>query len=176
MAESKKVAISPEAAAAVARGDLIAAIKLVRDSNGKIELRLAKEAVEAWRDSRPLPSASVITPASSPASAPSAHGSLPAAALLALSQGKTIEAIKILHQSGLDLRTAKERVEAHLHARPPTVATQRPNNAATTRPSVAAAARPPTVQHDDSDRRVVVIALLAVVLALIVYVWDAGWF
>jgi hypothetical protein len=101
---------------------------------------------------------------------------LPAAALLALSQGKTIEAIKVLHQSGLDLRTAKERVEAHLHARPPTVATQRPNNAATTRPSVAAATRPPTVQHDDSDRRVVVIALLAVVLALIVYVWDAGWF
>lgn len=176
MAESKKVAISPEAAAAVARGDLIAAIKLVRDSNGKIELRLAKEAVEAWRDSRPLPSASVITPASSPASASSAHGSLPAAALLALSQGKTIEAIKVLHQSGLDLRTAKERIEAHLHARPPTVATQRPNNAATTRPSIAAAARPPTVQHDDSDRRVVVIALLAVVLALIVYVWDAGWF
>lgn len=173
MAESKKVAISPEAAAAVARGDLIAAIKLVRDSNGKIELRLAKEAVEAWRDSRPLPSASVITPASS---APPAHGGLPAAALLALSQGKTIEAIKVLHQSGLDLRTAKERVEAHLHARPPTVATQRPNNAATTRPSVAAATRPPTVQHDDSDRRVVVIALLAVVLALIVYVWDAGWF
>lgn len=176
MAESKKVAISPEAAAAVARGDLIAAIKLVRDSNGKIELRLAKEAVEAWRDSRPLPSASVITPASSPASALSAHGGLPAAALLALSQGKTIEAIKVLHQSGMDLRTAKERIEAHLHARPPTVATQRPNNAATTRPSVAAATRPPTVQYDDSDRRVVVIALLAVALALIVYVWDAGWF
>ena len=121
-----------------------------------------------------MPSASVITPASG--SAPSAHGGLPAAALLALSQGKTIEAIKVLHQSGMDLRSAKERVEAHLHARPPTVATQRPNNAVTTRPSVAAATRPPTVQHDDSDRRVVVIALLAVALALIVYVWDAGWF
>ena len=175
MAESKKVAISPEAAAAVARGDLIAAIKLVRDSNGKIELRLAKEAVEAWRDSRPLPSASAIKPASSPASAPSAHGGLPAAALLALSQGKTIEAIKVLHQSGMDLRTAKERVEAHIHAHAKTAATTRSGNAATTRPIAAATVRPPTVQHDDSDRRVVVFALLAVALALIVYVWDAGW-
>ncbi|KQZ60326.1 MULTISPECIES: hypothetical protein [unclassified Lysobacter] len=175
MAESKKVAISPEAAAAVARGDLIAAIKLVRDSNGKIELRLAKEAVEAWRDSRPLPSASVIKPASSPGSAPSAHGGLPAAALLALSQGKTIEAIKVLHQSGMDLRTAKERVEAHIHGHAKAAATMRSGNAATTRPITAATVRPPTVQHDDSDRRVVVFALLAVALALIVYVWDAGW-
>ena len=170
MAESKKVAISPEAAAAVARGDLIAAIKLVRDSNGKIELRLAKEAVEAWRDSRPLPSKSAPTVVA--ASASPAHGGLPAAAMLALSQGKTLEAIKVLHSAGLDLRSAKERVEAHLHAQQK--AATHPNNAATSRQSVVAA-RTPTVQHDDSDRRVVVYALLAVAIALLAYAWDAGW-
>ena len=171
MAESKKVVISPEAAAAVARGDLIAAIKLVRDANGKIELRLAKEAVEAWRDSRPLPGKATATTVS----AAGTHGGLPAAALLALSQGKTIEAIKVLHQSGLDLRTAKERVEAHLHAHAKTGTVARPNNAASARASTVAV-RTPTVQQDDSDRRVVVYALLAVVLAVILYAWDAGWF
>ncbi|SFK40111.1 hypothetical protein [Lysobacter sp. cf310] len=173
MADPKKVAISPEAAAAVARGDLITAIKLVRDANGRIELRLAKEAVEAWRNSRPLPHAGSSSHTSTNAKAATgAHGGLPAAALLALSQGKTIEAIKVLHQTGMDLRTAKERVEAHLHAhtRTATVA----HNAASSRPSVTSV-RTPTVQHDESDRKLVVYALLAVAIATVGYLWEAGW-
>jgi hypothetical protein len=169
MTDSKKVAISPEAAAAVARGDLITAIKLVRDANGRIDLRVAKDAVEAWRDSRPLPRATATV---SSTSKTASHGGLPAAALLALSQGKTLEAIKILHQSGLDLRTAKERVEAHLHAH--TKTTTVAHNAASSRPSVTSV-RTPTVQHDESDRKLVVYALLAVAVALIAYLWEAGW-
>lgn len=173
MADSKKVAISPEAAAAVARGDLIAAIKLVRDANGRIELRLAKEAVEAWRDSRPLPSGGTSSHATSkPRAAPTAQGGLPAAALLALSQGKTIEAIKVLHQSGVDLRTAKERVDAHLNAHTKTATVA--HNAASARPSVISV-RTPTVQHDESDRKLVVYALLAVAIATVGYLWEAGW-
>lgn len=171
MADSKKVAISPEAAAAVARGDLITAIKLVRDANGKIELRLAKEAVDAWRNSRPLPSSNAA--ATVVAAKAAANAGLPAAALLALSQGKTIEAIKVLHNTGMDLRSAKERIEAHLQAHPKT-ASARPHHVAGTRQTVTAA-RTPTVQHDDSDRRVVTYALLAVAVALIAYVWEAGW-
>lgn len=171
MTDPKKVAISPEAAAAVARGDLIMAIKLVRDANGRIDLRLAKDAVEAWRDSRPLPNAGATVTSTSKV-APTTHAGLPAAALLALSQGKTLEAIKILHQSGLDLRTAKERVEAHLHAHNKTGTTV--HNAASSRPSVTSV-RTPTVQHDESDRKLVVYALLAVAIALVAYLWEAGW-
>ena len=171
MAESKKVAISPEAAAAVARGDLITAIKLVRDSNGKIELSLAKEAVDAWKSSRPLPSSNAA--ATVVAAKAAANAGLPAAALLALSQGKTLEAIKVLHNTGMDLRSAKERIEAHMQAHPKAAAA-RPHHVAGTRQTVTVT-RTPTVQHDDSDRRVVVYALAAVALALIAYAWETGW-
>lgn len=159
MTDQRPIGISPEAAAAVARGDLIVAIKLVREAN-RVDLRSAKEAVEAWRDSRPLPG--------QPAKAPPDHaGGLPAKVLSALSQGKTLEAIKLLHESGMDLRSAKQRVEAHLQAHP------LKRDARAPMPVVQ---RTPTVQEERNDHRVVVAALIAVAIAVLAYVWDAGWF
>ncbi|RDZ29539.1 hypothetical protein [Lysobacter silvisoli] len=158
MVDQRKIGISPEAAAAVARGDLIVAIKLVREAN-RVDLRSAKEAVEAWRDSRPLPDKAAKASSAS-------AGGLPAKVLLALSQGKTLEAIKLLHESGLDLRSAKQRIDAHLQTHP----VKRE-----TRASMPVTQRPPTVQEERNDHRVVAAALIAVAIAVFAYVWDAGW-
>jgi ribosomal protein L7/L12 len=91
------------------RGDVIAAIKIVREATG-LGLKEAKEAVEAY--ARGVRTGS------------SASGEIPLSAIASLHQGHFIEAIKQTREAtGLGLKEAKEAVEGHL-ARHPSVEEQ----------------------------------------------------
>jgi ribosomal protein L7/L12 len=111
--------LPPEAVAALERGRLIDAIKIVRDRTG-LDLKSAKEAVERyanrqegpadWQEGdwgRGEPEAAAGMQGNGPASVPSA-------ALTALAQGNKIEAIRLTREAtGLDLAAAKQLVDNH---------------------------------------------------------------
>lgn len=107
------------ALAALAQGQRIEAIKLVREANPGIDLRGAMQAVDAHASGKRDISIGEPTP-----SAPMAPGDqLPAEALAALSRGQLIEAIKIVRaRHGLGLKEAKDLVDRyrgnpmHMHA------------------------------------------------------------
>lgn len=90
----------------------IEAVKAVLDANPGASLSAAKAAVDARIG------ALVAGPASSspaPDGDAQASSGLPAAAVDALRRGQTIEAIKLVRLAqGVDLRTAKQRVDAHV--------------------------------------------------------------
>ncbi|MCC4598107.1 hypothetical protein NRY95_05005 [Xanthomonas campestris pv. phormiicola] len=110
---------SPAIAEALARGEIIKAIKLLRAQSG-MDLRSAKQQVDAWLQAGASQTvaqmlsrhASVAPPA---AVAPTAEETerLPPAALLALGQGQLLQAIKLTREQhpGMQLREAKELVE-----------------------------------------------------------------
>lgn len=122
--------LPPEAVAALERGRLIEAIKIVRDATG-LDLKSAKEAVERYAnriegqagndgdDGKDWQEGDWGRSASANAPAPmteqlSALPSLPAAALSALAQGNKVEAIRLTRNAtGLDLAGAKRLVEGH---------------------------------------------------------------
>jgi ribosomal protein L7/L12 len=111
--------LPPEAVAALERGRLIDAIKIVRDRTG-LDVKSAKEAVERyanrqegpadWQEGdwgRGEPEAAAGMQGNGPASVPSA-------ALAALAQGNKIEAIRLTREAtGLDLAAAKQLVDSH---------------------------------------------------------------
>jgi ribosomal protein L7/L12 len=101
--------IPREAQEAANRGDVIGAIKVLREAKG-LGLKEAKEAVEAY--ARGVRSGS------------SAGGEIPLSAIASLHQGDFIEAIRHTREAtGLGLKEAKEAVEGHL-ARHPSVEEQ----------------------------------------------------
>lgn len=89
----------------------VEAVKAVLDANPGASLRAAKAAVDAR--------IGALTAGSRPSSASQAEvgveiSGMPAAAVEALLRGQMIEAIKLVRLAhGVDLRTAKQRVEAH---------------------------------------------------------------
>jgi ribosomal protein L7/L12 len=98
----------PEAAAAVKAGNLIEAIKVVRQETG-LGLKEAKDFVEAHIHS---PRQVAPTRPSSP------HG-FPLEAHLELRHGNKIDAIKIVRaKQGLGLKEAKDAVEAYIAMHP----------------------------------------------------------
>jgi ribosomal protein L7/L12 len=111
--------LPPEAIAALQRGSLIEAIKIVRDKTG-LDLRSAKEAVERyangdgatadWQEGdwgRGEPEAAGGMQGNGPAA-------VPAAALAALARGNKIEAVRLTREAtGLGLAEAKQLVENH---------------------------------------------------------------
>ena len=106
---SREIRIPAEAAAALAKGARIEAIKLVREANHGVDLRGAMEAVDAYASGKQR---FTVDPPSAVATAP--LDGLPAEALAALSRGQLIEAIKIVRAAtGLGLKEAKDMVERH---------------------------------------------------------------
>lgn len=106
---SREIRIPAEAAAVLAKGLRIKAIKLVREANHGVDLRAAMEAVDAFASGKqrfPIDPPAAVALAS--------FDGLPAEALAALSRGQLIEAIKIVRAAtGLGLKEAKDMVERH---------------------------------------------------------------
>jgi len=110
--------LPPKAVAALQRGSLIEAIKIVRDKTG-LDLKSAKEAVERyangegatadWQEGdwgRGEPEGSGMQ-GNGPAAVPSA-------ALTALARGNKVEAVRLTREAtGLGLAEAKQLVENH---------------------------------------------------------------
>lgn len=112
---SREIRIPAEAAAALAKGLRIKAIKLVREANHGVDLRAAMEAVDAFASGKqrfPIdPPVTVVT---------ASFDGLPAEALAALSRGQLIEAIKIVRAAtGLGLKEAKDLVEQYRDGQAP---------------------------------------------------------
>ena len=111
--------LPPEAVAALQRGSLIEAIKIVRDKTG-LDLKSAKEAVERhanrpegrqdwqegdWGRGEPEPTAGMQ------GNGPAA---VPAAALAALARGNKVEAVRLTREAtGLGLAASKQLVDNH---------------------------------------------------------------
>ncbi|MDR6672622.1 hypothetical protein [Xanthomonas sp. 1678] len=128
---------SPAIAEALARGEIIKAIKLLRDQSG-MDLRSAKQQVDAWLQAGAAQTVAEMLhrqagsePPQAAASAQAQTGGLPPAALQALGQGQFLQAIKLTREQhpGMGLREAKELVERYRDRNapragtPPTVAT-----------------------------------------------------
>jgi len=112
---------SPAIAEALARGEIIKAIKLLRAQSG-MDLRSAKLQVDAWLQAGAAQTVAEMLDRHAGASQTPARASmgaeadrLPAAALLALGQGQLLQAIKLTREQhpGMGLREAKELVERY---------------------------------------------------------------
>lgn len=98
--------ISPSAMAAAKNGNIIEAIKIVREDTG-LDLKQAKELVERElkHDGR--------------SSSSSPHSSMPINALVALQNGQLIDAIRhYLEHNKIGLKDAKEAIEDYLATNP----------------------------------------------------------
>lgn len=146
----------PAVAEALARGDIIKAIKLWREHSGT-DLRSAKQQVDAWLQAGASQAVAEMlrrqTGGTAAAAAtdpdPDPDG-LPPAARLALAQGQMLQAIKLTREQypGMDLREAKDLVERHRDSdggldrdRTPTRAPDRSAAPAGTAPTVASGDR-----------------------------------
>lgn len=120
---------------ALQRGSILDAVKLMTKSGGftlkqakalvEAEMRRAEVQGRAGGHAAPRP----ISVNSSRPQAPAAHGPFPTAADQALRNGQKIEAIRIVReQTGLGLKEAKDRVEAHERSMVPTVEGLSPRN------------------------------------------------
>lgn len=104
---SSKPTMSGQAAAAANAGNLIEAIKQVREETG-LGLKEAKDMVDAYLRDCHSPSPTRVSPAE-----------MPVAAMLALKNGVLIEAIKHYRaHNRCDLKDAKEAVEHYLDSNP----------------------------------------------------------
>ena len=116
--------LPPEAIAALERGNLIEAIKIVRERTG-MDLKSSKEAVErhvhsgggaagapaGWQEGDWGRGESAAGPGGMHGNGPAA---VPAAALAALARGQKVEAVRLTREAtGLGLAEAKQLVEAH---------------------------------------------------------------
>jgi ribosomal protein L7/L12 len=116
--------LPPEALAAVSRGQLIEAIKIVRERHG-LGLKEAKDLVDRYRSNPThMRTAAIAAETVEIAARHGAH--VPKAALEALARGDMLEAVKIMQETGgLGLKQALAAVEAHKRQSPqriPTVA------------------------------------------------------
>lgn len=112
---SKEIRFPAAAIAAIAKGNRLEAIKLVREANHGVDLRGAMEAVEAHISGKqgfPINA--------SPPTTSVTYSGLPAEAMAALSKGQVIEAIKIVREkTGLGLKEAKDLVDGYRHGDTP---------------------------------------------------------
>lgn len=164
------IELPPEAAAALARGQPIRAIKLVRQATG-LSLKDAKDAVEAVavRQRRRARAPGRITGVDQPTRA-SAGFVFPPEAAAAVAQGKFIEAIAMMRGANpqLDLKTAQAAVDDYLHpqeASPPTLPNRRIQ---------AQSTRVQTVMAGDSGSSVWLLVLVLVALVAILVWWLIG--
>lgn len=117
--------LPPEAIAALERGNLIEAIKIVRDRTG-MDLKSSKEAVEHYANGGALATSARADWQEGDwgrdeAVADTGSGMqgnctavVPAAALAALARGQKVEAVRLTREAtGLGLAAAKQLVEAH---------------------------------------------------------------
>ncbi|MBO9873900.1 MULTISPECIES: hypothetical protein [Xanthomonas] len=122
----------PQVAEALAQGQIVKAIKLLRGHSG-MDLRSAKEQVDAWLlagaarsvtellDRHASAAGAGATPAtSSQACTPTEERRLPPAAELALRRGERRKAAKLVFDQypDMSLREALEMVQRHLRASP----------------------------------------------------------
>jgi hypothetical protein len=110
--------LPPEAVAALQRGSLIEAIKIVRDKTG-LDLKSAKEAVERYANGEGAPAdwqegdwgRGEPEGTGMQGNGPAA---VPPAALMALAKGNKVEAVRLTREAtGLGLAEAKQLVENH---------------------------------------------------------------
>lgn len=111
--------LPPEAIAALERGRLIEAIKIVRDSTG-LDLKAAKDAVERYANQQeaPVPRQESDWGRGEPEGVVGMQGngpaSVPPAALAALAKGNKVEAVRLTREAtGLGLGDAKRLVDNH---------------------------------------------------------------
>jgi ribosomal protein L7/L12 len=149
--------LPPEAAAALARGELIQAIKLLRASTG-LGLKDAKDAVEAYAAQR-KPGPSQSTPGASN------RFVFPEAATAAIERGDFITAIAMLRSANpqLDLKTAKEAVDHFRRGMPAS------RNASQPKVQAQYSARVPTVMAGDRGSHVWLLGVI--VVALVALAW-----
>ncbi|MGO1071907.1 ribosomal protein L7/L12 [Lysobacter sp. CA199] len=113
MTDNKAPFVPPQVATLLKSDRKIQAIKLVLDSNPGLDLRQARDAVEAYE--RQSTASGSTTAAASSAAGPAANAGFPEAARIAIQRGQTIVAIKIVREAyGLGLREAKDLVEAYI--------------------------------------------------------------
>ncbi|UKE70282.1 hypothetical protein K8O61_04270 [Xanthomonas cerealis pv. cerealis] len=120
---------SPAIAEALARGEIIKAIKLLRAQSG-MDLGSAKRQVDAWLRAGAAQTVAEMlerhagAPQTSVGASTGAHR-LPPAALLALGQGRLLQAIKLTREQhpGMQLREAKALVERYRDRSAPRVGT-----------------------------------------------------
>ena len=125
----------PEAAIeALARGQKIEAIRIVREQLG-VGLAEAKQAVEQYRPE------AAIAASDRHAAADPAHG-LPAEALVALAAGHKIEAIRITREAlGVGLKEAKQAVDRYQASSPGSAGDMRSGDAVQRNPGLGARTR-----------------------------------
>jgi len=114
MSSEPELFVPPRIDALIRGQRKIEAIKAVLDANPGASLRAAKDAVDARAEALLAGAVPSAASASPPREAQELSG-LPAAAVEALLRGQVIEAIKFVRMAhGVDLRTAKQRVQAHM--------------------------------------------------------------
>lgn len=107
---SREIHIPSEARAALARGDRIIAIKLVREANHGVDLRAAMEAIDAFENG----GEGHVTQASLSAMTEALPQVASAEVIAAVSSGNMVEAVKLVRQQqGLGLKEAKELVDSY---------------------------------------------------------------
>ena len=117
--------LPPEAIAALKRGNLIEAIKIVRDRTG-MDLKSSKEAVEHYANSGALATSAradwqegdwgrdEAVAETGGGMQSNGAAAVPDAALAALARGQKVEAVRLTREAtGLGLAAAKQLVEAH---------------------------------------------------------------
>ncbi|AVQ80027.1 MULTISPECIES: hypothetical protein [Variovorax] len=148
--------LPPDAIAALRRGRLIEAIKIVRDSTG-MDLRSAKDAVEryaAWMGDPGRASPDV-------SAQDRGFASMPSTALTALAQGNKVEAVRLTRDAtGLSLAAAKRLVENHEN--PPVGAFGHLASEIPRRPVVDEPGRVPAGSYSWLPVTVIVLAMLLV--------------
>ncbi len=108
----RAVRIPDDAMAYAKRGDKIAAIKALREHTG-LNLQQAREAIEAYL-ADPRRDATVV-----PAHEPLQSQPIPRRAIVALENGRLVEAVKhVRDATGAGLKDAKEHLERHLADNP----------------------------------------------------------
>lgn len=154
------IRLPPEAAAALARGELIQAIKIVRGATG-LDLKEAKDLVEAYA-AHPDAGKRLIHALDTKAAATQLV--FPQQAADALARGALIDAIKHMRAANpqLGLKEAKDAVDAIVKRRPS--AMQAPH----------ASRRVPTVVQGDSGSGGWVWLLVAAIAAATAWWWFAG--
>lgn len=162
------IELPPDAAEALARGQPVRAIKLLRQATG-LSLKDARDAVDAaaraQRGAR-MPGRITGVDRASPGFV------LPPGAAAAIARGRFIEAIALLRGANpqLDLKSAQDAVDAYLH--PPSEAASPP-----ARRDVRARASParvPTVVAGDSGGSPWLLALVLLALVAVLAWWLGG--
>ncbi len=122
--ESETTLLTQEAIAAIHRGNIIEAIKIIRAASG-LGLSEAKQLVDAYLKDNPtalnLSSTAEAQRMANLQLSPEAMvaAGLPAAAIMALANGNLIEAVKIVrNERQVSLAQAKNAVDVYLQANP----------------------------------------------------------